>query len=177
MSPDQELFNWTERMHSAVRGTLGDLCRQQSVALALSTLIAYFKERPPERLVSDIYDIEQYLRAISPELYYEATKSGVAAGVSSGKILLDVHVDDTVKLRANTTSGLPLLTKCGQWWKILKGTSDRWYLRSLTRKEQGLDKISNHTFDYLWIEKQNDPVYTIVKVVPFPTEFNHKEHN
>lgn len=162
-------------MHSAVRGTLGDLCRQPSAALALSTLIAYFKERPPERLVSDIYDIEQYLRTISPELYHTATNQ-IAAGVSSGKILLDVHVDDTVKLQANSLSGVPLLTKCGQWWKILKGTTSRWYLRSLTRKEQGLDKISNHTFDYLWMEKRDDPVYTIVKVVPFPTEFKHREH-
>lgn len=171
----QELFNWTELMHAGPRGTMQDLCKQPSTLMGLATLIAYLKERPPQGILSDLHELEQGLRNNFPQLY-NCNSSAIDPQVSSGKILLEVHVNDTIKLRAKSKEALPLLEKCGQWWKIMSATVDRWYLRSLSRKEQGLSNIASYSYDNLWLYKQDDLKYEIVKVVSYPTTYNHKEH-
>lgn len=161
-------------MHAGPRGAMQDLCKQPSTLLGLATLIAYLKERPPQGILSDLHELERGLMNSFPQLYQQAAVADPQ--VSSGKLVLEVHVDDTIKLRAKNQAALPLLEKCGQWWKIASATNDRWYLRSLSRKEQGLSKIASYSFDYLWLFKQDDPKYEIVKVVAYPTTFNWREH-
>jgi hypothetical protein len=103
--------------------------------------------------------------------------------VSSGKTILEVHIDDTVCLRSKSEQTTATLNRCGHWWKIVQASAvseahpkARWFLRSLTLKEQGLRPRHGFSFENLWIDKENDPCFEIVRVCPNPKPFNYREY-
>lgn len=114
-----------------------------------------------------------------------ALAAAAAPAVSTGKTYLPVTVSDTIQLRATGEKANTLLAKCGTWWKVMSGHAGgtpvrphpQWFLKSLDRKQQGLPIIKGFTFENLWINKQDDPQFEIVRVCPCPKEFNYKEYS
>lgn len=160
----------------------GMLLRISRLDLAGNTIIACDDESGSssyyELQLSSRHHIEQTLVAAKLRT---ATESQT---ISSGKTILEIHMDDTIQLMAKTDKARTQLEKCGTWWKITQAHSGgtpvrpfpQWFLRSLTRKQQGLPLIRHFNFENMWIRKECDQDYDIVRVCPCPKEFNYKEY-
>lgn len=182
------LENLVQELESLPRSSFKNLY-QLSAPLALATILRTL-QNDPTRLLRNLRDFESFLQQDYPVIYAQEQQAALEAAnringtVSSGKIKLKVTIDDIICLHSKVATATNLLNKCGHWWKIV-GANERanqtrppqWFLRSLTRKEQGLTNVPNLTFENLWIDKEDDPNYEILRVCPFPKEFNYKEYD
>jgi hypothetical protein len=172
---------WVEEFDSLPRSTFKEVIKL-SPACAAFLVLEFLKANPP-MLLRNMQDMRDWLLDELPHQHIEAAVPVAAAQVvSTGKTVLLVRIDDTIRLRSLNERSTPILNKCGHWWKVVQaqvtrdGRKDRWYLRSLTRKQQGLRPIPGFNFENLRIDKQDDPNFEVDRVCPFPKEFNYKEY-
>jgi hypothetical protein len=175
--PNKTIAYWVEQMSSLPRSTFKDAVQQLDSPTLMAVVLEYLHEFSMTMTHSEVRQMHSWLHQDYPHLRdNEPRPVELSPVVSTGKIMLIVHVDDTIQLQAKTERGETCLNKCGPWWKIQSATKDKWFLRSLTRKQQGLPQLAGHTFDNMWLDKADDQHFDIIRVCPFPKEFKHREY-
>lgn len=159
-------------------------------------LLQILEEQGDPRLkLRVITDWLHWLKQWYPPFYADSSTTVPAAlnPVEQHALVLEgkIRMGDVIQLVAKTPAGTAMIERRGSWWRTIQahdhdpkkphlaGTRPpSWFLKSLTRKEQGLPAIAGDKkspFDNMWIRKHDDPDYRIVNICSFPKEFKHKE--
>lgn len=192
--------NWQDGFGQ--KATFQDIL-ERPVVEAVATLLKIISEETDPRLkLRTIADWCHWLKAMRPDLFRDLTFASIGGTSVSATpqqahaeaLEKRVHMNDVIQLRALDQESRAKLDRWGTWWRIIKGYDyDRskpapvtptctrppsWFLKSLTRKEQGLTampgdkKMPN---EMMWLCKEGDLHFCIVNICVFPKEFKPKE--
>ena len=162
----------------------------------VATLLEILKEHcDPKLKLRILTDWEHWLKEQYPDLFNQqvAPVPVVLSKEQQHALALEqqVRMGDILQLVPLTDTAKTMLERRGAWWRTVQahdhdpkkphvpGTRPpSWFIKSLTRKEQGLPAIGGDKkspFDNMWIQKRSDPNYRIINICSFPKEFKHKE--
>lgn len=183
------------------RGTfLNILDRPTREAVAVLLQILH-EETDPRLKLRVLNEWEKWLHELQPQLFRNLTTETVgpvpatATNATHAEALeQQVKMNDAIQLRALSQEGQAKLDRWGTWWRVIQAYDyDRskpapstgvnrppsWFLKSLTRKEQGLAAIpadKKHPNEMQWLCKEGDPSYAIVNICAFPKTFKHQDY-
>lgn len=139
----------------------------------------------------------EWLKEWFPHLYAEPAAPLQAflseAAKHAQALEQQVRMGDILQLVPLNCQGEARVARRGAWWRVVAAhdydrtkpppatASNRppsWFLKSLTRKEQGLPVVpgdKKSPFENIWIWKAGDLDYRILNICSFPKEFKPKD--